>query len=157
MFARNRPTCSHTAPCEVKAGPTPASSAATAISRTMAGAFSGTTTGVLLVRNSGCRSEYACSCSHAESAAARHSSEYSSGAVIRSSRSCTCSSKDPTFFLISGIRTPGKRARRGYRQTGGDLGNRPAPRLRLACLALRVRLVEDQGRAELEACHVLEL
>src|SRR5207247_6595060 len=58
-------------------------------------------TGVLLERKSGCWSEYDWSCSHADSAAARHSSEYSSGALIRSSRSCTCSSNEPVFFLVS--------------------------------------------------------
>src|SRR5438105_387320 len=56
MPARNRPTCSQTAPCEVNAGPTPATRAALPISRTIAGAVSGTATGALLVRNSGWRS-----------------------------------------------------------------------------------------------------
>ena len=50
----------------LNAGPTPANLDTNAISRTIAGAVSGTSTGVLLDRKSGCCNEYDWSCSHAD-------------------------------------------------------------------------------------------
>src|SRR6266516_4369257 len=117
----------------VNAGPTPASLATRAISRTMAGASSGTTTGRLLVRKSGSRIPYAWSFSEKFMATTLASSYSSSGAATRSTMSCTYRSNDRAFFFEPRATWPPRvpaAERTGVEQrlhAGGDAAGRPWP------------------------------
>src|SRR6266542_5220110 len=116
----------------VNAGPTPASRATRAISRTMAGASSGTTTGRLLVRKSGSRIPYAWSFSEKFMATTLASSYSSSGAATRSTMSCTYRSNDRAFFFEPRATWPPRirRERTGVEQrlhAATDVAGRLAP------------------------------